>query len=68
VVTGGEGTLKSEGPDLEDQSVTVYTEDGYAHPTLRARRSPTASTVRWLNGFVRSRLTANRSTGGATTS
>ncbi|AGN01253.1 oxidoreductase domain-containing protein [Salinarchaeum sp. Harcht-Bsk1] len=34
VVTGGEGTLKSEGPDLEEQEVTVFTEDGYATPEL----------------------------------
>jgi len=34
VVTGGAGTIKSEGPDLEDQSVTLYTDDGYASPDL----------------------------------
>ena len=34
-VTGGAGTLRSEGPDLEEQRVTVFTEDGYATPALR---------------------------------
>lgn len=40
VVTGGEGTLKSEGPDLKDQSVMVYTDDGYAHPDLEGAWFP----------------------------
>jgi len=40
VVTGGGGTLKSEGPDLEDQSVTVYTEEGYATPELEGAWFP----------------------------
>lgn len=34
VVAGTTGTAKSEGPDLEEQSVTLYTEDGYATPDL----------------------------------
>lgn len=33
-VAGTEGTIKSEGPDLEEQTVTIYTEDGYATPDL----------------------------------
>jgi len=40
VVTGGEGTLKSEGPDLEEQTVTVYTEAGYATPALEGAWFP----------------------------
>ena len=35
IVTGGAGTLRSDGPDLEEQSVTVFTKDGYATPALR---------------------------------
>jgi predicted dehydrogenase len=34
VVTGEAGTAKSDGPDLEDQTVTLYTEDGYGSPDL----------------------------------
>jgi predicted dehydrogenase len=33
-VAGTEGTIKSEGPDLEEQTVTIYTADGYASPEL----------------------------------
>jgi predicted dehydrogenase len=33
-VAGTEGSAVSEGPDLEDQAVTLYTEDGYASPDL----------------------------------
>jgi predicted dehydrogenase len=33
-VAGTEGTIKSEGPDLEAQTVTIYTADGYASPEL----------------------------------
>lgn len=33
-VVGTEGTIRSEGPDLEEQSVTLYTGDGYATPDL----------------------------------
>lgn len=40
VVTGADGTLKSEGPDLEEQSVTVYVEDGYATPDLEGAWFP----------------------------
>lgn len=34
VVTGSDGTLKCSGPDLDDQSVTVFTEAGYGTPEL----------------------------------
>jgi len=34
IVAGTEGTIKCEGPDLEDQEVTIYTADGYASPDL----------------------------------
>lgn len=40
VVTGSRGTLKSEGPDLEEQEVTVYTEDGWATPDLEGQWFP----------------------------
>ncbi len=40
VVTGAEGTLKSEGPDLEEQSVTVFTDEGYATPDLEGTWFP----------------------------
>lgn len=33
-VAGTEGSAVSEGPDLEDQAVTLYTGDGYASPNL----------------------------------
>jgi len=33
-VAGTEGTVMSEGPDLEEQTVTLYTEEGYATPEL----------------------------------
>lgn len=39
-VSGTEGTIKSEGPDLEEQSVTLYTEDGYATPDLEGAWFP----------------------------
>jgi len=34
VVTGTKGTLISTGPDLNNQTVTLYTADGYATPHL----------------------------------
>jgi predicted dehydrogenase len=40
VITGGAGTIKCEGPDLEDQTVTLYTEDGYATPDLETAWFP----------------------------
>jgi predicted dehydrogenase len=40
VVTGSTGTLKSEGPDLEEQSVTMYTEEGYGSPDLEGTWFP----------------------------
>ncbi|MFB6106227.1 MAG: Gfo/Idh/MocA family protein [Halobacteriaceae archaeon] len=33
-VAGTDGTVKSEGPDLSEQTVTLYTADGYAVPDL----------------------------------
>lgn len=33
-VAGSEGTIESTGPDLTEQSVTLYTDDGYARPDL----------------------------------
>lgn len=33
-IVGSRGTLTSEGPDLSHQSVTLYTSDGIARPTL----------------------------------
>ena len=39
-VAGTEGTIKSEGPDLEEQMVTLYTEDGYASPVLEGAWFP----------------------------
>ena len=39
-VAGSEGTIKSEGPDLEEQTVTLYTEDGYATPDLEGAWFP----------------------------
>lgn len=39
-VAGTEGTIESTGPDLTEQSVTVYTEDGYARPDLDTRWFP----------------------------
>jgi predicted dehydrogenase len=32
--------MVSEGPDLEEQSVTIYTEDGYATPNLEGTWFP----------------------------
>ena len=40
VVSGTEGTITSEGPDLEEQSVTIYTEEGYATPALQGTWFP----------------------------
>ena len=40
VVAGTIGTAKSEGPDLEDQSVTLYTPDGFATPALEGMWFP----------------------------
>jgi predicted dehydrogenase len=40
VVSGTEGTIRSEGPDLEEQEVTLYTEDGYATPDLEGTWFP----------------------------
>lgn len=39
-VSGTEGTITSEGPDLEEQSVTIYTPDGYATPDLEGTWFP----------------------------
>jgi len=39
-VSGTEGTITSEGPDLEDQSVTIYTRSGYATPELEGTWFP----------------------------
>ncbi|RJT01480.1 Gfo/Idh/MocA family protein [Halococcus sp. IIIV-5B] len=39
-VAGTEGTILSEGPDLEEQTVTLYTADGYATPELDGRWFP----------------------------
>jgi predicted dehydrogenase len=39
-VAGTEGTIKSEGPDLEEQTVTLYTQDGYASPELEGAWFP----------------------------
>ena len=39
-VAGTDGTIRSEGPDLEEQTVTLYTEDGYATPTLEGAWFP----------------------------
>jgi predicted dehydrogenase len=39
-VSGTVGSMVSEGPDLEEQSVTVYTEDGYATPNLEGTWFP----------------------------
>lgn len=44
VAVGTKGTLRSEGPDLNHQSVTLYTEEGVARPVLEGE---------WFrNGFV----------------
>jgi predicted dehydrogenase len=40
VVAGGAGTVKCEGPDLEDQELTLYTEAGYASPDLETAWFP----------------------------
>lgn len=37
VIVGTKGTLVAEGPDLNHQSVTLYTEAGYAVPKLTTR-------------------------------
>jgi len=34
-IIGANGTLASEGPDLNHQNVTLYTEEGIAHPLLQ---------------------------------
>jgi predicted dehydrogenase len=39
-VIGGKGTLRSIGPDLLDQRVTLTTEQGVAHPRLEGRWWP----------------------------
>ena len=39
-VAGTEGTITSEGPDLEEQTVTLYTEAGYATPELEGTWFP----------------------------
>ena len=39
-VAGTEGTLVSEGVDLEEQTVTIYTEAGYATPDLEGTWFP----------------------------
>lgn len=67
-VVGTRGTIRSEGPDLEQQSVRLYTEEGYAEPDLEERGSPMASTVRWPSCCPPSRRTASRRTALETTS
>lgn len=37
---GSAGTVESTGPDLSEQSVTIYTEDGYASPDLETTWFP----------------------------
>ncbi|NGM70494.1 Gfo/Idh/MocA family oxidoreductase [Natronolimnobius sp. AArcel1] len=39
-VVGTDGTIRSEGPDLEQQSVTLYTAEGYARPDLEGTWFP----------------------------
>jgi len=39
-VAGTEGSIVSEGPDLEEQTVTIYTADGYATPDLEGTWFP----------------------------
>ncbi len=39
-VVGTRGTIRSEGPDLEQQSVRLYTEEGYAEPDLEGTWFP----------------------------
>ncbi|MDR9430521.1 MAG: Gfo/Idh/MocA family oxidoreductase [Natronomonas sp.] len=39
-VAGSAGTAESSGPDLSDQSVTIYTDDGYARPDLETTWFP----------------------------
>lgn len=39
-VAGTEGTVVSEGPDLEEQTVTLYTAEGYATPDLEGTWFP----------------------------
>ena len=39
-VAGSEGTIESTGPDLTEQSVTIYTDDGYARPELETTWFP----------------------------
>lgn len=39
-IAGSKGTIKSEGPDLEEQEVTVYTSEGYATPELEGQWFP----------------------------
>jgi predicted dehydrogenase len=39
-VIGGKGTIRSIGPDLQDQHVTIHTENGTAHPLLEGKWMP----------------------------
>jgi predicted dehydrogenase len=39
-VAGSEGTVEATGPDLSEQSVTIYTDDGYATPDLETTWFP----------------------------
>jgi len=39
-VAGSDGTVESSGPDLSEQSVTLYTDDGYSRPELETTWFP----------------------------
>jgi predicted dehydrogenase len=39
-VTGTQGTIYSSGPDLKEQTLTLYTSEGYAQPELAGRWFP----------------------------
>jgi predicted dehydrogenase len=39
-VAGSDGTIEATGPDLSEQAVTLYTEDGYARPDLETTWFP----------------------------
>ena len=66
-VAGPKGTLRSTGPSLEKQKVTLSTPRGQASPVLKVLGSATAFTVPWRNCCSPSRSAASRPTTPATT-
>ena len=51
--------LVSVGPSLSEQSVTLYTDEGFAKPELKARGFYKAFTAQWRSCFARLKRIAN---------